>query len=42
MLPYTPAQFTARSLKVAKGHCVYCNAPTERDSTNRPRQSGGV
>jgi hypothetical protein len=32
MLPYTPAQFTARSLTVAEGHCVHCNAPTERDS----------
>jgi len=40
MLPYTPAQFVARSLRVAEGHCVHCNAPTERD--NEPgRFSGG-
>lgn len=40
MLPYTPAQFVTRSLKVREGHCVHCNALTERD--NEPgRYSGG-
>lgn len=32
MLPRTPAQFVARSLRVAEGRCVHCNEPTEYDS----------
>lgn len=31
MLPYTPAQFVARSLRVATGQCCYCGGPAAHD-----------
>lgn len=39
MLPYTPAQFVTRSLRVPAGQCCYCGGPVEFESD--PEGSGG-